>query len=250
VEARDSFSVRSEDYASNRPQYPPELFAWIVSECPGHEVAWDCATGNGQAAVGLAHHFGRIEATDISPQQIEHAFAAPNIRYSVQPAEQTEFPPATFDAIVVAQALHWFDFDRFWGEVRRVAKPGAFFCAWGYDRFECDEALESGFFVPLLQLLASYWAPQNRIMWSGYRSDEIRFPFRRTRTPPFAIEVEWNTETIIGHVRTWSAYKRAKYDPQIASAISRLERNAIDRFGFDRAFRLASPLQMVAARIE
>jgi SAM-dependent methyltransferase len=250
VEARETFSIRSDDYANNRPQYPPELFAWIARECRDRELAWDCATGNGQAALGLARHFSRVEASDFSRQQIAHAFAAPNIHYSVQSAEKTDFPPESFDAVAVAQALHWFDFDRFWREVRRLAKPGAFFCAWGYDRFECDEALDTGFFSPLLELLAPFWATQNRIMWRGYRSEEIRFPFQRVEPPRLAIETEWDIQAIIGHVHTWSAYKRAASDQDIAQAINRIESQAVERFGSERAFRLTSPLQIVAGPVE
>lgn len=134
MEGRKTFSVASAAYASGRPLYPTELFTWIASNCESHRKAWDCATGNGQAALGLAPHFECVEATDISAEQIEHCFPAPNISYSVQPAEQTMFPTSNFDLVAVAQALHWFDFERFWPEVWRTAKPNAFFCAWGGTR--------------------------------------------------------------------------------------------------------------------
>ena len=72
------------------------------------------------------------KATDVSAAQIEHAIPHTRVRYSVQPAEATDFPDASFDAVTVAQALHWFDLDRFWPEVQRVLRPGGFFAAWGY----------------------------------------------------------------------------------------------------------------------
>ena len=120
----DHFSEKSDLYAAARPTYPGILFRSIAGQSPGRERAWDCATGNGQAAVGLARHFAHVEATDASAEQIANAIAAPNVRYSVQPAESTSFAAASFDAITVAQARHWFDLDRFHAEVRRVLRPG------------------------------------------------------------------------------------------------------------------------------
>jgi len=120
----DHFSEKSDAYARSRPSYPDTLYAFIASVAPGTQSVWDCATGNGQAAAGLARHFATVEATDASAEQIRNAAAAPNVRYSVQPAERTDFPDGSCDAVCVAQALHWFDLDRFYAEVRRVLKPG------------------------------------------------------------------------------------------------------------------------------
>ena len=127
----NTFAEGSDVYALARPFYPAELFEWIAEQSPALDSVWDCATGNGQAALGLAAHFAAVEASDIAASQIGHGLASPSIRYSAQPAEATGFAEASFDAVTVAQALHWFDLPRFWAEVRRVAKPGAFFCAWG-----------------------------------------------------------------------------------------------------------------------
>lgn len=246
VEGRTTFSVASDAYAANRPQYPAELFAWIASQCGSHERAWDCATGNGQAALALAHYFGHVDATDLSKEQIEHGFPAPNISYSVQPAEETNFPAATFDLVAVAQALHWFDFDRFWQEVRRTATPSAFFCAWGYSWFECDEELQAVLFLPLLEILGPHWASENGIIWRGYQSEEIRFPFSRVEPPPFAIELNWDIESCVRHIRTWSAYKRAIARPEIAQPIARIETGAVAHFRSAGAFSLRAPLSIAA----
>ena len=58
------FSVQSKQYALARPKYPEELFAFISSLCNGHNTAWDCATGNGQAAISIANYFETVFATD------------------------------------------------------------------------------------------------------------------------------------------------------------------------------------------
>ena len=53
----DHFSKHSEQYAQHRPHYPDEIYAYLASIAPGHSLAWDCGTGNGQAAIGLAKYF-------------------------------------------------------------------------------------------------------------------------------------------------------------------------------------------------
>lgn len=249
MKGRETFSVGSNAYARSRPAYPPALFAWLASQCQVRERAWDCATGNGQAALGLASHFAFVEATDVSPQQIGHGFSAPNISYSVQPAEATAFPDSNFDLVAVAQALHWFDLKRFWAEVRRTARPGAFFCAWGYAWFECDPELEAAFFAPLRTILEPYWPSENRILWSGYRSEEILFPFSRVEPPSFTIEVRREIRQVVDHVRTWSAHKRAMLDVETAHSIARIEYDAVERFNLSGGIPLTAPLHIAAGRV-
>jgi len=50
VKFKDHFSRQAREYAKFRPNYPTELFAFIVANAPNDELALDCATGNGQAA--------------------------------------------------------------------------------------------------------------------------------------------------------------------------------------------------------
>lgn len=248
MDARDVFSTASDAYAAGRPHYPPELFAWIAAQCLEHRAAWDCATGNGQAAIGLAPHFDLVQATDISGEQIGEAFDAANIVYTVQPAERADFDPSSFDLVVAAQALHWFDYERFWPEVRRVAKPGAFFCAWGYAWTEGPRELHEVLFDPLLALLEPYWAANNGILWRGYRSDEICFPFDRLEAPAFAIELDWTIDELLGYVRTWSAWRRSRADEKVAALTSRLEVEALRSFA-GRRMLLKMPLALAAGRI-
>src|SRR5690606_31022464 len=108
------------------------IFDFLNTLIPGKGAAWDCGTGNGQVASKLAKTFGEVFATDQSQAQIDQAIPASNIRYSVQPAEKTDFNEEQFDLIVVAQAIHWFDFDRFYAEVRRTGKRHAVLCVMGY----------------------------------------------------------------------------------------------------------------------
>jgi ubiquinone/menaquinone biosynthesis C-methylase UbiE len=120
---KDYFSRQSTEYAKHRPHYPKALFEYLNEICPGHERAWDCATGNGQAAIGLVPYFNEIIATDISEAQIKNAFQHPKIKYDVANCEDSSIEPQSVDLITVATAIHWINTDKFYQEVRRILKP-------------------------------------------------------------------------------------------------------------------------------
>jgi len=44
------FVKQGKEYADARPSYPPQLFQFIASKTPSHNLVWDVATGSGQAA--------------------------------------------------------------------------------------------------------------------------------------------------------------------------------------------------------
>src|ERR1043166_5276419 len=111
---RDLFSERAALYTRVRPDYPAALIAFAASVAPGHDTAWDCATGNGQAAVALAEHFKHVIATDASAEQIAHAKPHDRVDYRVATAEESGLPDASIDLTTVAQALHWFDLSAFY----------------------------------------------------------------------------------------------------------------------------------------
>jgi ubiquinone/menaquinone biosynthesis C-methylase UbiE len=135
---KDHFSSVAGNYAAFRPDYPRELFQWLASVSPARSAAWDCATGNGQAAVGLAEYFKTVIGTDASADQIANATPHPKIRYSVVPAEKSGLTAQSMDLITVAQSAHWFDLDRFYSEVRRVLRPGGCVALWCYGVIEFD----------------------------------------------------------------------------------------------------------------
>jgi hypothetical protein len=247
--AQKTFAQRSDAYAQARPRYPRELYDWLVSRSPGREAVWDCATGNGQAAVDLAPYFSRVEATDISAEQVGEGLTQPNIHYTVQPAERTTFAESSFDLITVAQALHWFDFSRFWPEVTRVARPDAFFCAWGYAWFDCDPSVNADLVEPVRALIEPYWAANNRLLWRGYRSEEIAFPFERLEAPSMSIRAQWTVDQLIGYMQTWSSYKRASQDEKVAGSLEALVDSARRRFAAHLPLEITMPLEVVAGHV-
>src|ERR687898_3467451 len=101
------FATEAEEYAHLRPTYPDNLFAFLATLVPSREVAWDCATGNGQAATHLAGYFGQVIATDESAEMIAQAPRDPKISYRVAKAENSGLEEGSIDLVTVASAIHW-----------------------------------------------------------------------------------------------------------------------------------------------
>ncbi len=197
------FNDHSDLYAAGRPAYPPEMFAFIKSHINGSGRAWDCATGSGQAALGLAGIFAHVDATDISENQLAFAAQNPAVRYRVCPAEKTPFDDQAFDLVNVAQALHWFDLDLFFGEVYRVLKPDGLFVvssyAWSAVTPEVDAIVET----MIKPAIAPYWNSRVQLCWNGYR--DIQFPFRHIPVPEITMKNEWTADDYLRYIHTWSA---------------------------------------------
>ncbi|HKZ65139.1 MAG TPA: class I SAM-dependent methyltransferase [Chitinophagaceae bacterium] len=203
---KDNFSKQPASYARYRPVYPQQLYDFIFQNVPDKQTAWDCGTGNGQAAMELAKVIGKIYATDISQKQIDNAIKHTNIFYSVQPAEQTKFTNNSFDLITVAQALHWFRFDDFYRELERVAKPKAVFAAWTYSLLNISKEIDELIGHHHFNTLAAYWDAERKYVDEQYRN--IPFPFTKINTPVFSIEYEWTTEELEGYLNTWSGLQK------------------------------------------
>jgi hypothetical protein len=80
---KDHVSTQAADYARFRPRYPREMFKYLGTVARSRALAWDCATGNGQAAVQLTEVFDRIIATDASEKQIANAEPHERVEYRV-----------------------------------------------------------------------------------------------------------------------------------------------------------------------
>ncbi|TAH18577.1 MAG: class I SAM-dependent methyltransferase [Cytophagales bacterium] len=202
---KDNFSTQSDNYAKYRPTYPPDFFAYLSAIVPEKQLAWDCGTGNGQVAYELAKLFTQVYATDISQSQIDNALQADNIHFSVEPAEKTNFGDQLFNLIVVAQAIHWFDFEQFYKEVRRTAKKDALFCVVGYGRLHVSEQIDCLITDFYENIIGKYWDKERIYIDENYRT--IPFPFDEIPTPNFVNTQHWTLEHLIGYLSTWSAVK-------------------------------------------
>lgn len=225
--AKDLFSNQASLYAQFRPGYPGELFEYILQHVNDRQQAWDCATGNGQAAEELARYFKRVMATDLSGKQLEQARPNKKIGYLVSPAEQTPFPDNSFDCITVAQAYHWFQFEAFGKEVQRIAKPGAIVAIWGYSLVVCeDEVLNTLIKSFYTDTVGAYWDKERRYIDDHYTT--VPFPYEPLPSKEFQINVQWNRQQLTGYFNTWSSVqhfiKANQYNPvdELAAAIEQV----------------------------
>ena len=203
---KDHFSGNAAAYGRYRPHYPPELFSFLVAQCPVRELAWDCGCGNGQASVALADHFERVYATDASAEQIAKAKPHPKITYAVAPAEASGLPDRSVDLVTVAQAIHWFDFDAFYNEVRRVSKPDGLLAAISYGLFEIEPGLDERLHHLHRVTLGPHWPPERRHVDENLTT--IPFPFEALETPRLSLKAAWNLDDLVGYIDTWSALQR------------------------------------------
>ncbi len=220
---KDHFSAHAGDYARARPRYPEELFNFLAGLADARECAWDCATGNGQAAKSLSRHFDAVIATDASASQISQAVAVPGIEFRVAPAERSGQAAGSVDLVTVAQALHWFDIGQFFDEVRRVLKPGGVLAVWCYGTCRispgCDRLVHG-----LYADLDDYWPPEREMVESGYR--EIDLPGSAVECPAFVMTASWSAADMLAYLGTWSAtqcYARAHGSDPVAALAQELE---------------------------
>jgi SAM-dependent methyltransferase len=202
---KDHFSDVAKSYKDFRPNYPAELFAWLAGIAPARRAALDAGCGNGQAAVALAAHFEAVRAVDPGAEQIRHAVPHPRVEYRVAPAEETGLPAGQIDLAVAAQALHWFDVERFYRELRRLARPGAVFaaCTYGLTRVnpEVDRLVDDLY----ERTLRGYWPPERAHVDAAYRT--LPFPFPEIDPPAFAMAARWTLAEFQGYLGTWSGLR-------------------------------------------
>jgi SAM-dependent methyltransferase len=206
----DHFSGHAPEYARYRPDYPESLFDFLASLAPSKRVAWDCATGSGQAAVPLARRFEHVVATDASERQIDEAVPSPGIHYVVAPAESAPLADGSVDLVTVAQALHWFDRSRFWREVERVLAPRGIVAAWCYGLMSVSPDVDGLLLAFYREKVGAYWPPERALVEEGYAV--LAFPFEEIASPRFTMEKQWTLAELMGYVRTWSATKRFQAD--------------------------------------
>ncbi len=215
---KDHFSRQSSHYAAHRPGYPPELYAWLTLHARAHERVWDCATGSGQAAIDLVKHFETVVASDASAAQIRNRLEHERIRYMVALAEAAPLAPACCDAVTVAQAVHWFDFERFYAEVRRVLRPGGLIAVWTYATFSITPAIDAVVGEFYEGVVGPYWPPERRLIEDAYRT--LPFPFAAIAAPEFRYQCPWTLDQVMGYFSSWSAVQRfmqaERRDPLVA----------------------------------
>jgi len=203
----DHFSHQADVYARYRPTYPKSLFDYLATLCDEHELAWDCATGNGQAAVELAQRFQSVYATDISEQQLSHATPSPNVTYKLESVEDCSLSDASVDLVTAATAAHWFNASEYHRQVNRVLKSGGVLAVWSYAESEIDPEVDKVVMHFSRGFLKDYWPQSWQVnIVDHYKS--LPFPYPLLETPAFKATAEYNLGEVMNYLRTWSSVQR------------------------------------------
>lgn len=208
-EVKDIFSKQASTYKKYRPIYPAELYEDILNHVKDKHECWDCGTGNGQVAAELSKHFKKVYATDISNNQLENAKKEDNIIYSIARAEKTNFVDSQFDLVTVGQAAHWFDFDAFNSEVKRVTKKYGIIAIWGYGLLRIDSEVNKLIDHFYTEVIGPYWDKERRHIDNAYQS--IKFDFDEIPCDQNkSIDVEWQLSDLQGYFNSWSCVQHYK----------------------------------------
>jgi len=245
----DHFSGHADLYASSRPDYPVELFEYVAGLCSDNQLAWDCAAGNGQAARGLLPYFDRVVLTDASAQQISQASAPEgkeeDFLRAVMLAESIALGDNLVDLVVVAQALHWFDLQKFSRELDRILRPGGILAAWSYGVHHLDEQCDEIVRHLYEDITGPYWPPERRIVENHYV--DIEMPYNTIPAPAFKLQKFWSIEQVLGYLRSWSGVQRYQNDLG-SDPVLLVEEQLRQAFG-DEAKRLVEwPLTLLISR--
>ena len=204
-EVKDIFSANSANYAAFRPESPQAVYDFLYPHVKRFDTAWDCGTGNGQVAIKLSERFTNVYGTDISADQLSHARRADNILYKLERAEATSIPDDSIDLVTIAQAIHWFDFDQFYNEVRRVSRPDGLIAAWTYSLFRLTPAINEVIDHFYTDITGPYWDKERKLVDDGYST--IPFPFDEIKAPEINIVKQFTIDQLAGFLRTWSGVK-------------------------------------------
>ena len=242
---KDNFSGHSSEYAKYRPSYPKQLYDFIRDNCHNFDRAWDCGCGNGQVTGELARIFKEVEATDISSNQISQAKAAENVKFSVISAENAEFPEDLFDLIISAQAVHWFNFPKFYKNVQRSLKPNGLFIATGYGLIRVNSEIDEIIDHFYENIIGNYWDEERNYVETHYQN--IPFPFSEINAPGLEQRYSWTASEMLGYLRTWSSVKHFEKHKH-EDPVQLVENQLIAKWGKARVVKF--PIFIRAGRLQ
>lgn len=215
------FDKQAEIYLDARPNYPSHWYSKLAALTPHHSLAWDVGTGNGQAALGVAEHYGQVIATDVSEAQLKCAIPHPRVKYLHTPLSLPDDEivrliggEGSVDLVTVAQAVHWFDLPTFYPLVARLLrKPGGVFAVWGY-----NDIAVSPTFDPVMKRFHDttlpFWNEKIQYIFDGYKT--LPFPFESVglgcEGQPVSLDIpkKLSFDGFLRMLRSWSAVTTAK----------------------------------------
>ena len=125
--AAQGYQVASDLYVQGRPDYPPEALAWLQDDLAlkaGKKVL-EVGAGTGKFIPTLRQSGAQMLALEpVAAMRAKLVAANPDVQALDGTAEAIPLPDACVDAIVCAQAFHWFASTQALAEFCRVLAPG------------------------------------------------------------------------------------------------------------------------------
>lgn len=187
--------------------------------------------------------------TDASAEQLKQYAGAgednEKLVRVVAVAERLPVPNQCADMLTVAQALHWFDFDSFCGELDRVLKQGAIFAAWSYGIHSISPDIDSLIGYLYEDIIGSYWTPERRMVEDGYAGYD--FPFQEIQAPSFKLSKCWSIEQVLAYLNSWSAVQRYQREKG-SNPVEAIEKPLTDLWGEQAQREIQWPLTLKVRR--
>lgn len=138
------FSGLAEVYAKSRPGYPPDAIDFIIKHCglTRESLLVDVGAGTGISSRLIAAQgptvVGIEPNDDMRSQAESEGLEVENLSYQKGTAEQTMLLDDVADAVLCAQAFHWFRAQEALAEFKRILKPGGWAVLMWNERDETD----------------------------------------------------------------------------------------------------------------
>jgi ubiquinone/menaquinone biosynthesis C-methylase UbiE len=124
------FGSAAKDYANHRKGFPDATFDELQKLGVGelNQAVLDIGCGTGTLARGFARRGCHVTGADLDQRMLHEAARLAHdeqleITWLQAPAENTELPTSSFDAVTAGQCWHWFDQVKTISECARLLKP-------------------------------------------------------------------------------------------------------------------------------
>jgi len=190
------FGNAARDYERGRPDWPAQVLDAVP--IPAEAEVLDLAAGTGKLTRLLATRYARVVA--VEPDDAMRGLIE-GVEALSGTAEAIPVPDRSVDAVFVAEAFHWFDYERALAEIARVLRPPGFVVllwssVWDWDPPLPDEAMA---------LLREIFVRMGRPGGPSYVSGEWRAAFERSSFEPLR-ERHFSRELLFDPARTVSLW--------------------------------------------